>query len=61
MEQKLYYLAISCDEDMEMNFPQNLQDLLDAGWRIIQISAFSFTARYSEERCVLLLQREKEV
>lgn len=55
MEQKLYVVEISCIG--EMLFPQDLQELLNTGWRIAQISAYSCSTGHGSESCVLLLQK----
>ena len=61
MEQKLFYLSTfeSINNNSgEIEFPQDLKDLIDAGWRIIQVSAYGYHGNYAEENCILLLQRE---
>lgn len=53
MEQKLYVVEIIHND--EINLPQDLQELLNTGWRIAQISAFGHGR--GTEACVLLLQK----
>lgn len=66
MKQKLYYLSTldSVTSNIgsgEIEFPQDLKDLIDAGWRIIQVSAYGYQGqRNIHENCMLLLQRETE-
>ena len=56
MEQKLFvirHLGAGL-----VKFPPELQDLLDNGWKIVQISAYGYATNYKQDQCFLLLQRE---
>lgn len=65
MEQNLYFLSdleqLRCYGNSvfknDLNLPDDLQELLKTGWRIVQVSAFSYSDRHSTEACVLLIQR----
>lgn len=67
MEQKLYYLdTFDCHTTTntgsgELEFPQDLKDLMASGWRIAQISTYGYCTNNGnlQEPCILLLQREK--
>jgi len=55
MEQKLYVVEII--DNGEIDLPQDLQELLNTGWKIAQISAYSCSTGHGSESCVLLLQK----
>ena len=66
MEQKLYYLETldvleNNSGSCEFKLPQDLLDLMGAGWRIVQISSYGYCTHRGnpQESCVLLLQRER--
>ena len=64
MEQKLYHLAVKLSGNSSpsqvIDLPDDLEDLLEAGWIIAQVSAYTYGTRGVDEKCVLLLQRSKE-
>ena len=55
MEQKLYVVEII--DNGEMVLPQDLQKLLNAGWKIVQISTIGSSVGREWDICVLLLQK----
>ncbi len=56
MEQKLFRVEFNGREWYEeVEFPPELKDLLNNGWRIVQISSYVLG---NDCGCVLLLQRE---
>ncbi len=63
MEQKLFFLSdlMERESEGELRFPDNLQELLKSGWRIVQVSAFSYSVGHGSEACVLLLQKETAI
>jgi len=68
MEQKLFFLPDLTkikgyrESEGELRFPDNLQELLKSGWRIVQVSAFGYSVGYyGTEACVLLLQKETAI
>lgn len=69
MEQKLYFLSdieqLRCYGNgvfkNDLNLPDDLQELLKTGWRIVQVSAFSYSVRNEYESCILLLQKESAI
>lgn len=69
MEQKLYFLSdleqLRCYGNAvfknDLNLPNDLQELLKSGWRIVQVSAFSYSVGHGTEACVLLLQKETAI
>ena len=67
MEQKLFFLPDLTEitgyreSEGELRLPDNLQELLKSGWKIVQISAFSYSIGHGTEACVLLLQKETAI
>lgn len=66
MEQKLYYLDTlngrrSNYGSCELEYPQDLKDLMASGWTIVQISSYGYCTNNGNllEPCILLLQRRK--
>ena len=56
MEQKLFTVETFPGEVV---YPQELMELMNSGWKIVQISAYGYAgSRNDHEGCVLLLQRE---
>lgn len=58
MEQKLFVVKYHSDCKGEVEFPEELQNLLAEGWKITQISAYGYATNVHQNKCVLLLQRE---
>ena len=58
MEQKLFIVR-AYGSNEEIGTPEELQKLFDEGWQIKQISAFGYYVNGAQQRCVLLLERNK--